>query len=405
MPRYDYQARTSGGETSTGVIVAPSEVEATRQLRTEGKFVVKLEEGVDAPAAVTQVRIGGRRVKSDEVIFFASQMAVMVETGVPINEALDGIIEQSSSPAFRGVLEKVLGDVESGLPLSLSMAKHPKAFKPLIVNMVKASEASGKLGPILDRCAGYLTNQREIRRKVVGALIYPAFLMCMSIGVVIFLLTYLLPKFTTIYAGREHLLPWPTKVLITISSWVATNWMWWSSGSVLLIVGLILYLRSASGRRVKDWLALHVPLIGAMLRKTYLVRSLRTLGTLIDAGVSLLDAVGITRAVVSNGYFEDMWDRVDDRVQQGEQLSAPLRDTDLVPRSVIQMVSAGERGGKLALVLERVSDFLERDLDQSIRRVTLLIEPLMIFIMGGIVGSIVIALLLPIFTISRIMGH
>jgi type IV pilus assembly protein PilC len=332
-------------------------------------------------------------------------MAVMVDTGVSLTESLNSIIDQSDSPGFRQVLQNVLADVEAGTPLSTAMAKHPKAFKPLVVNLVRAAESSGKMGTMFDRAAGYLSAQRELRKKIVGALIYPCFLMCMSVGVVIFLLTYLMPKFSGIYKGKEHMLPVPTKILMTVSHWLATNWMWWSSTTLVVLVGLVLFLRSSSGMRPLHWISLRIPLIGTMMHKSCLSRSLRTLGTLIESGVNMLDAVGITRAIVGNCYYQDMWDAVDARVQQGEQLSAPLNDAHLIPSSVMQMIRAGETSGRLPDVLDRVCVFLERDLDQAIKRVTQMIEPVMIFVMGAIVGSIVIALLLPIFTISKVMGH
>lgn len=406
MPRFDYLVRTSGGESLEGVITAPTASEAARLLRADGKFVVRIMQAAEAvDAAAAQISFGGKRVRGDDVIIFATQMAVMMDTGVGLTEALTSIIEQSESQGFKDVLGKVLLDVQAGTPLSTALAKHPKAFKPLLVNLVRASESSGKMGLMFDRAAGYLSTQRETRKKVVSALIYPAFLMFMSVNVVIFLLTYLMPKFAGIYKGREQMLPVPTKILMAVSNWMATNWMWWVSAVVVLIVGGALFARSPAGQRPLNWVVLRIPLIGSMMRKSYLARSLRTLGTLIDSGVPMLDAVGITRSVVGNIYYQDMWDRVDDRVQQGEQLSAPLIETPLVPRSVTQMIRAGETSGKLGVVLDRISTFLERDLDQAIKRVTQMIEPIMIFVMGGIVGSIVIALLLPIFTISRVMNH
>ncbi len=406
MPRFDYLARSSTGDSIEGVISAPNSGEAARMLRADGKFVVKIQEAAQAvEAAATQIRIGGNRIKSTDIIHFVTQMSVMVDTGVSITEALDSIIEQTESVGFKKVLQKILTDVESGTPFSTALARHPKVFKPLVVNLVKASEASGQLGPMLDRCATYLSNQRETTRKVIGALIYPSFLMCMSIGVVIFLLTFLMPKFTGLYRGKEDLLPVPTKILMAISGWMTANWIYWATALVVTVIGSILFFRSRRGRRPLHWILLHTPLIGRMFHKTCLTRSLRTMGTLTRAGVSILDAVGITRAVVGNRYFQDMWDRVDESVQTGEQISTPLLKSKLMPRSVTQMVRAGERSGHLAEVLDRVSLFLERDLEQSIKRVTQMIEPIMIFVMGGIVGSIVIALLLPIFTISKTMGH
>ncbi|NOX57519.1 MAG: type II secretion system F family protein, partial [Planctomycetes bacterium] len=404
MPRFDYLARNATGDSLEGVISAPNSGEAARLLRADGKFVVRIQEAAQAvEEAATQISFGGNRVKSADVIHFVTQMSVMVDTGVSITEALHSINEQTESVGFRKVLDRVLVDVETGTPFSTALARHPKVFKPLVVNLVRASEASGQLGPMLDRCATYLTNQRETSRKVVGALIYPVFLMFMSIGVVIFLMTFLMPKFTGLYRGKEDLLPTPTKILMAISGWMTAHWIYWTSAVVILGVGSIIFFRSESGTRPLHWIQLKLPLFGSMFRKTCLTRSLRTLGTLTRAGVSILDSVGITRAVVGNRFYQDMWDEVDTRVQNGEQMSAPLLSSKLMPRSVTQMVRAGEKSGHLADVLDRVSDFLERDLEQSIKRVTQMIEPIMIFVMGGIVGSIVIALLLPILTISRTM--
>jgi type IV pilus assembly protein PilC len=409
MPRFDYNARGARGEPFQGVITATDPREAARLLRADGKFVVNLNAAADEArpkdAVARPITIGGGRVKGDDVIFFASQMSVMVDTGVSITDALESIIEQTTSPAFKSILEKVLADVQTGTPFSVALSKHPKAFKPLLVNLIKASEASGKLGAMLDRCAGYLSAQRDARKKITGAMTYPAFLMFMAVAVVVVLLGVLMPRFTKIYAGKEQFLPKPTKILMAISDTMTDNWVLLLGGAIAILAGSIFFFRSNRGVRPGHWLLLHLPLGGRMLHKAYLARSLRTLGTLIDSGVSMLDAVSITRAVVPNRFFQDMWDDVDTRVQRGEQLTAPLLDTPLVPRPVTQMIRAGERSGHLGAVLDRVSTFLESDLDQTIKRVTQMIEPIMIMVMGAIIGSIVIALLMPIFTIGRVMGH
>jgi len=407
MPRFEYSARSSAGQSTQGVISANSLADATRQLRADGKFVVRLTEAAEAldEKHVAQISIGGRRVKTDEIIYFASQMSVMVDTGVALTEALESVIDQSGSPAFRRVMEQVLADVETGTPLSDALANHPRVFKPLFVNLVRASEASGRLGPILQRIADYMMAQRETRRKVVGAMIYPAFLLFMSINVTAFLLTFLMPRFIGLYKGKEDILPTPTKILIAISGWITGNWAILAGVGGGTILFLMLYARAKSGVRVYHWLLLNTPLIGRMMHKSVLTRSLRTLGTLIDADVPMLDAVDITRNVSGNVHFEDMWDEVSRRVEVGEQLSKPLFGHRIMPRSVAQMISAGERSGHLPLVLDRVSVFLERDLDQAIKRVTNMIEPIMIVIMGALVGSVAIALLLPVLTISRTMGR
>jgi len=406
MPRFAYQARDTGGRSLQGEVVAGSSIEAARLLRGEGKFVVGLNALADAigPVRVDAPR-GRRRVSRDDVIQFAAQLSIMVEAGVPITEAISGIMEQSPPGAFRRILAQVLSELESGRELSAALARHPRAFGPLFVNLVRASEASGTLGSMLRRCGQYLADERDTRRRVRGAMMYPLLVMVLCLGVTVFLMTYVLPKFTAIYAGKNAVLPTPTRVLMAVSGWLRDWWMVWSSALVGTLATAVFYLRSRKGRTAAHWLWLHVPVVGSMVHKALLTRCLRTLGTLIEAGVSMLDAVAVTRNVVGNCYFERMWDRVGDRLQRGDQLSAPLRGSPLVPRYVSQMIHAGERSGTLGQVMGKVGEFLEEDLRLSVKAATQMIEPVMILVMGTIVGSIAIALLLPIFTISRVIAH
>ena len=406
MARFAYVARSSGGESLQGEVAAPSQSEAARLLRGEGKFVVALRELAEQldPAQV-EVSLSRRRVSRDDVIHFASQLGIMIEAGVPITEAISGMMEQSSPGAFRRLLADLVGQLEAGREFSAVLARHPKAFKPMFVNLVRAAEASGTLGPMLQRCARYLREERDTRRRVRRAMIYPVLLLVMCLGVTVFLMTYLLPKFTVIYAGKEATLPRPTLVLMAVSGWLTTWWKVWASTLVGTIALSWAYLRSARGRPAANWLALHLPIIGQMYHKTLLTRSLRTLGTLVDAGVSMLDSVTIARNVSRNHYFEQMWDRVSERLHHGEQLSNPLHGDPLVPRFIVQMIYSGERSGQLGSVLTRVGEFLEEDLRVTVQAATKMIEPVMICIMGTLVGSIAIALLLPIFTISRVIAR
>ena len=404
MARFEYIARDHSGKSLTGEIAAVSAIEAARLLRADGKFVIKLKEAATAidPNQV-QVALGRKRVSRDEVIHFASQLAIMVDTGVSLTEAITGIIEESPPGAMKRVLSDLLTQLEGGREFSAALARHPKAFTPLFVNLVKAAEASGTLGPMLLRCGQYLTDERDTRKRVRGAMMYPALLMLMCIGVTIFLMTYLLPKFTGIYAGKEEALPTPTKILIAVSNGL-TDWAIVWVPSVLLVLGTaFFYLRNRRGRKSAHWLVLNLPILGSMYHKSLLTRCLRTLGTLVDSGVSMLDSVAITQNVVGNHYYEQMWDRVINRLHRGDQLTAALRNDRLVPRSTLQMLQAGERSGQLGTVLSRIGEHLEEELRAAIKTATAMIEPLMIFVMGAIVGGIAIALLLPIFTISRVL--
>ena len=406
MTRFAYVARDAAGQSLQGEVPASSESEAAKLLRAEGKFVVTLREtAARLDPAQVDLSLGRRRISREDVIHFASQLSIMTDSGVPITDAISGMMEQSSPGAFRRVLSDLVGQLESGKEFSAALAGHPKAFGPMFVSLIRAAEASGTLGPMLQRCAGYLRDERDTRRRIRGAMIYPLVLLVMCIGVTIFLMTYLLPKFAAIYAGKEATLPKPTVILMAVSGWLRAWWKVWASSLLATIVVSWSYLRSSRGRPLANWLAMRLPIIGNLYYKTLLTRSLRTLGTLVDSGVSMLDSVTITRNVTRNVYFERMWDRVTERLHHGEQLSSPLHGDRLVPRFIVQMVYSGERSGKLGSVMTRVGEFLEDDLRVTVQAATKMIEPLMILVMGTIVGSIAIALLLPIFTISRVIAR
>ncbi len=406
MPRFNYQARDNSGVAITGEVVARSQVEAIRQLRSEGKFVARLAELDEVLEAAAQMPTLIRsRVKVDEVIYFANQLAGMVETGVPIADALEATIEKAPPGAFRSTVEDLIRRVQSGQEFSAALGAHPKVFPPLFVHMVRASEATGTLGLMLNRVADYLVNQRDIRKKIKGALTYPICMLFFATGVLLFLVSYVLPNFTKIYAGKDAVLPLPTRVVLGISEWTSGHWIHLLVGMILAGVGTVMFFRSPRGRITGDWLRLNLPLIGRMFRWACLARSLRTLGTMISAGVSVLDAVHITRDVVGNRLFARTFDEVYHRLEQGDQLSDALLDAPYFPRPVWQMLRAGERTGKLGPAMQRISDFCEQDLRTSIVAVTQFIEPAMIVIMGIMVGGIALAVLLPIFQISKVMAH
>ncbi len=406
MPRFSYLARDGSGTPVSGEVIARAETDAVRQLRAEGRFVVRLQPAeLEEAARVETIRPGGRRVKSDEVIYFTHQLAGMIDTGVPIAEALEATIDGSPPGAFRSVVEDLIYRVQNGSDFSSALAAHPRVFPPLLIHMVRASEASGTLGAMLERVSAYLRNQRDLRRKIRGALTYPACMFFFAIGATLFLMSYVLPKFTSIYAGKEAVLPLPTRLLLGVSDWMQAHWLVLIVGTAAAVTGAILFLRTERGRYFTDWLRLHLPLLGNMFQKACLARSLRTLGTMIAAGVSVLDAVIITRDVVGNRLFGATFESVHGKLQDGEQLSQALVNAPFFPRPVWQMLHAGERTGQLSQVMERVADFCEADLKTSIRTVTQFIEPAMIVVVGSIIGTIAIAMLLPIFQISKVMTH
>jgi type IV pilus assembly protein PilC len=261
------------------------------------------------------------------------------------------------------------------------------------------------MGSMLKKLAEYLVSQKDTTKKVKGALIYPGFMFVMSIGVTIFLLTAILPKFTAIFASRKAALPLPTTVLMAVSYSLMHFWYLWIFGSVGLFFGGMSFFRTKTGRRCADYIQLHMPIFGTMFHKLYLSRSLSTMGTMISSGVPMLDALAIVKEVAGNSYYQEMWEDVRTKVQNGTQLSEPLMKSPLVPKSVAQMIFSGEKTGELPNVLNRLSSYMDDDLKAAVKTATQFIEPVMIGMMGVLIGGVAIAMLMPILTISKVMSQ
>ena len=408
MAVFTYEARDEAGTLVKGDLTASDRNEAARAIRSEGKFVVRIEPKASGFASKSKFKIGARRssgrgnkFKPEDLIFFTNQLAVMVDTGVSLAEALDGCVHDGNSPRFAGALDSVIEQVQAGSEFSGALAEHPTVFPRLFVSSVKASEVSGQLAPILQRLADHLERQREITKRIKGAVTYPIVMATFAIGVTIFLVSYVLPKFAQIYAGREDSLPAITRALLTFSDYVVNYGLYALALLIAAAVGGYFYFRTPDGRRIAERLKLGLPLLGPLFHKTYLARSLRTLGTMIQSGVSMLESVRMTTHVCGSLHYEEMWRTVNERLEGGQQVSEALAEYDNVPKSVLKMISAGERSGKLGYVMERVATFSEADLNVTIRTLTGMIEPAIIMFLGSVVGGLVLALLLPIFTISK----
>jgi len=338
-----------------------------------------------------------------DVQAFTTQLAVMLKAGINIRDAIDAIADQVPNLRFQSVLREVRKDVESGLPLSDALARHPKVFSQLYVNMVHASEMSGSLSKMLGRISEHLTNQVETRSMVRGAMIYPIILGVMAIVTTVFLLVFVLPQFTKLFSGKEALLPKPTIMLMAMSAFMRNQW-YIVVGVLLLIVGvLIAVLQTDRGKVGLDHFKLHVPIMKRMFRALYISRSVHTMGELLTAGVDMLGTLEITAAVAGNAVYKKMWLSVRDSVQQGDRLSVTLEEIGILPKNVIQMVAAGEESGKLGHVLTEVADYYQQELRGTIKAVTGMIEPIMIILMGFVVGFIAMSIILPIFKMSSLV--
>jgi len=404
MPMYKYQVR-EGGAVTAGSISAESLAEAASVVRAQGAQLVDISPASgDGRGVFDKIRHFsvdfGPGLK--DVLNFTSELSVMMKAGISIRDAVAGIAEQTENPKFRTIIIQIRDDVEAGKPFSEALARHPKVFNPLYVNMVKASEMSGNFGHMLERIAIYLRQQLETRSMVRGAMVYPVMIGVMAMSTTIFLLTFVLPKFSGIFEGKEAIMPKPTVILLALSAFMRNFW-YLCVGIVGLAVGSFLYfIRTPFGRRWWDAAKLKLPLLKRMFRALYITRGLQTMGEMVNAGVPMLETLLITAEVSGNTLFRNMWLHVHGAVKEGKKIVQPLSQYKLLPKGVIQMISAGEESGKLGEVMSDVADHYSKELRNIIKAVTAMIEPLMIVAMGFVVGFIAMSIILPIFKLSQL---
>ena len=395
---FEYTARDSRGNSIKGQVEAVNADDAQQRLRQDGlQNVQVLDEQETAP-------LFPRRIRKQDIVYLSSQLAIMAQTGINLSTALGGIMQQEQNPTMRAMLGELRAAVESGEDFSAALARYPKYFDKTFVSLVKASEATGLLGEMLESISTYLAKDSESRSKVRAALAYPAVMMLVATCVTIFLLTFILPKFTPLFESRGMQLPKPTLIMMTLSHYLINYWYLWLIGAVSAIAGFIYGRKKEPGRKVIDWCKISIPVVGPMCRKITISRSIRTLGTMISSGVPMLEALQLCSDVSGNYYYERLWQKVMDQVASGNQICSALADNPLFPSVLVQMISAGEETGKLDSVLVRVSGYYDREVETSLKATTSLIEPIMITIMGVVVGGIGMALMLPIFSLSRAAG-
>lgn len=407
MPAYRYQVRSASGQVVVGVIESASTGGAAQMLRAQGHHVLSLTPiqgdaaGSGFAEKLRELNSGKPTLKN--VLDFTTQLAVMVRAGISLRAALEGIAEQTENIRFRKIILGLKTDVESGKQFSDALMRHPKLFNPLYVNMVRASEMSGSFGKMLDRIAAYTAQQIETKKMVIGAMIYPGVIATMAIGVTVFLLTFVLPKFGKVFEGKEEILPWTTTFLMALSAWMVEYGLFLLPALLVAGVGLFFFLKTELGAWWFDRAKLGTPIFRRMFRALYISRSLQTMGELINAGVPMLDTLAITGDISGNQIYKRMWREVFSSVKQGKKISATLTQAGIMPHAVVQMIGAGEESGKLGEVLDEVSGYYAKQLREAIKAVTGMIEPIMIILMGSIVGFIAMAIILPIFKMSQIV--
>jgi type IV pilus assembly protein PilC len=404
MPTFKYEAMdTSGGEVKDSV-EAMSEEEAQQKIRQMGYFVTKITEV--ASKTKGKKKKGGKRkrgrtftiggVSNKLLCTFTRQFSTLQDAGLPVLRSLRILEGQMKPGVLKNALMDVVDDVESGSSLSEAFAKHPKCFDRLYVNMVKAGEAGGALETILKRLADFKEKSQSLKRKITGAMVYPVVVILVAVAILTFIMLFIIPKFEKIFKDFNMKLPWLTQALMDTSRWFANYWYvlplfplsWW------LMIKLIRLNRT--GNYAVDRVYLWIPIIGPLIEKTVIARTMRTLGTLVSSGVPILEALSIVRETCTNAVFERMYQRVYESIREGDTISQPLKESRLVDDMVVNMIDVGEETGDLDSMLYKIADVYDEEVDVMVESLISLLEPIMIVVLGFIIGTIVIALFLPL---------
>jgi type IV pilus assembly protein PilC len=389
MPTFAYTARTLAGELKNGVIETNSRDDVVAQLRKQKLVVVKVDE--------EQKKKRGGKIKTKDVVIFTRQFSTMINSGLPLVQALDILSKQSENPALQEVTRQVVYDVESGHTVADALRRHPKAFTDLYVNMVAAGEAGGILDTILMRLATFLEKNDALIGKVKSAMIYPLVIMSVAFIAIVVLLIFVIPVFENMFSSVNMSLPLPTRVVIELSVIVKGYWWAFLGGGFFIQFMLRRYYKTSEGQLRIDKMMLNLPVLGDMLRKSAVSRFTRTLGTLISSGVSILDGLEITAKTAGNRVIHDAIMDSRASIAGGDTISAPLQKSNVFPPMVISMIAVGEQTGGLDEMLTKIADFYDTEVDTAVGGLLSLMEPVMIVFLGVIVGGMVVAMYLPIF--------
>ncbi len=414
MPKFSYVALDAKGEEQQGTIDAASNDEAVSQLRQAGLFPTNVVEGGKTAAATAQRSPAAKRSKkgsitlfqkqtisSKTLMIFTRQLATLIDAGLPLLRGLNVLGKQEKDPVLRGTIDQLADAVQGGSTFSEGLGQHPKIFNKLYVNMVKAGELGGVLELVLNRLAEFQEKAQKVKNKVVSAMVYPIIVLLIAILILIFLLIYIVPKFEDIFndmlGGQQ--LPLLTRIVMGASDFVVGNIFWIIGGIVLIVIGYISFARTTGGRAFIDRFKLAMPLFGDLIRKTAISRFSRTLGTLVTSGVPILQALNITRDTAGNVIIAKAISKVHDSVKEGESIVQPLEASGVFPPMVISMIDVGEETGQLPDMLLKVAEVYDDEVDNAVAGLTSLLEPIMIVLLALIVGTIVIALFLPLIQI------
>jgi general secretion pathway protein F len=407
MPVYEYRALSNSGKTVKGILDADSDVVAREKLRASGIFPVEIKEALSKPKGLPSepgsvVRLL-RGVRPAEISVMTRQLSTLLGAGVPLIGSLESLVAQITNPTFKRIMAQVKESVNEGNSLALSLSQHPKVFSSIYVNMVQSGEASGSLDVVMDRLADFGEHQQALRSRFKAALAYPIFMSIVGTIVLFVLVTFIVPNITSVFAEMRQALPLPTVVLIGVSDFLLS--FWWV---ILLAVfcGILMLRRIGKrpgARYLWDRLKLRMPVIGRLNQKIVLGRFARTLGSLLQSGVSLISALQIVSRIVDNVLVQEVIEKAGDEIQKGQSLAGSLSKSPWFPSMAVQMISVGEQSGELEGMLYKIAESQEREVESQITALTSMLEPVMILMMGVIVGFIVFSIILPIIEMSQMI--
>lgn len=405
MGQFSYSARDKTGAIKKGSMFAPDRPAATASLVEKGLTPILVKEVASAGGKggnkLSDLLKLGNGVKLQDKVVFSRQFATMINAGVPIVQSLNILREQSESKKLKATVADVAKQVEGGATLANALATHPEVFNPIYVNMVKAGEAGGILDQVLDRLATQQEKDAEVVSKVRSAMIYPGVITTATVGAFIFLMTVIVPKLSSIFQDAGANLPIYTKIMLAISDFLVTKWFIVLGGIIGLVIAFLRWRKTENGRRTFDKLMLKAPIFGPILVKVNIARFARTFGSLMASGISVLDAINATKTALGSTVYQDELAIVAQKVKNGRPMSEQIRASKNFPAIVGQMLSVGEETGQMDSILLKLAEFYEKEVDTVVSGITSIIEPILIIVLGGMVGFIVISVFGPISSIGN----
>ena len=402
MPIYIWKGVNSYGEKRKGELEAVDEAAARaqlRRLRIENPKIKEKPKDLLENIALFQPKVTGK-----DIVIFTRQLSTMIDAGLPLVQCLQILAKQQSNPTFRKVLQEIQTDVETGTTLADSMRKHPKIFDKLYTNMIEAGELGGILDTILSRLAVFKEKSMALQKKIKGAMTYPAICLGISLIILVVILVFVIPVFAKMFEDFGSSLPLPTLFVVGMSNFVKGNFIYIAIGLFLVVLLVKKIYGTEKGRLKIDMFLLHAPVVGDLIRKTSVAKFTRTLSTMLQSGVPILDALQVVAKTSGNKIIERSVFRVSDAIAEGRPIAEPLEETGVFPNMVVQMINVGESVGALDSMLEKIADFYDEEVDQAVENLTAMLEPLMMVFLGGMIGGLVVAMYLPVFKMASVVG-